>query len=89
MIETCVTSEMDKLLTKPYTAKEIVNALTQMHPLKSSGPDGMPVFFFFYHKCWDFIQPDLIPILLDILNNGANPRAINYTPICLIPKKKK
>lgn len=85
-IETCVTPEMNELLLKPYTSMEIGEALSQMHPLKSPGPDGMPALFF--QKCWDFIKHDISSIILNILNHGDSPSALNSTHICLIPKKK-
>lgn len=85
-IETSVTPEMNRFLMEPYTAQEIVEALAQMHPLKSPGPDGMPALF--YHKCWDFVKSDFIPVILDILNNHGDHSFLNSTHICLIPKKK-
>lgn len=85
-VETSVTPAMNEVLMKPYSSQEIVEALSQMHPLKSPGPDGMPALF--YHKCWDFIKSDLVPVLLDILNNNGDHTPLNATHICLIPKKK-
>lgn len=85
-IETCVTPEMNDMLIKPYTSNEIVDALSQMHPLKSPGPDGMPAHFF--HKCWNFIKFDVIPTLLHVLNDNGDPSVLNSTHICLILKKK-
>lgn len=29
-----------------YTVDKVVSNLQQMHPLKSSGPDGLPAIFF-------------------------------------------
>lgn len=35
------------------------------------------------------MEDDITKIVMDILNNGADPADINYTFICLIPKKEK
>ncbi|KAL0405328.1 UNVERIFIED_CONTAM: hypothetical protein Slati_3846700 [Sesamum latifolium] len=38
-LESLVTTAMNDELTKPFTPEEITQALKQMHPLKSPGPD--------------------------------------------------
>ena len=40
------TLEMNTSLLQRYTAKKVRQALFQMHPSKSPGPDGMSPFFF-------------------------------------------
>ena len=45
-IPTMVTKEMNSELLKEFIAKEVENALKQMAPLKSPGPDGMPPLFY-------------------------------------------
>ncbi|KAL8478339.1 hypothetical protein ACS0TY_030301 [Phlomoides rotata] len=45
-IESRVICEMNDMLNQPYTAGEIAKALKQMHPVKATGPDGMPPLFF-------------------------------------------
>ena len=44
-IPTMVTEEMNSELLKEFTVEEVENALKQMAPLKSPGPDGMPPLF--------------------------------------------
>ncbi|KAL0448870.1 UNVERIFIED_CONTAM: putative mitochondrial protein [Sesamum latifolium] len=39
-VERKVSEEMNRSLKEPYTEKEIVEAISQMSPLKSPGPDG-------------------------------------------------
>lgn len=41
-----VTSDMNQMLTTPYTSNEVIKALSQRAPLKSPGRDGFPVVFF-------------------------------------------
>ena len=45
-IPTMVTKEMNSELLKEFIAEEVENALKQMAPLKSPGPDGMPPLFY-------------------------------------------
>lgn len=41
-----VTSSMNEELQKPYTSEEVYEALQQMSPLKSPGPDGFIACFY-------------------------------------------
>lgn len=73
-------------LSKNFTEEDVIAALNQMHPLKAPGPDGMPALF--YSKFWSVIKPDLLAVVLGILNAEVSPSAINQTHITLIPKTK-
>ncbi|XP_074313403.1 uncharacterized protein LOC141648573 [Silene latifolia] len=46
VVEGKVTGEMNEGLAADYSGEEVVVALSQMHPLKASGPDGMNGFFY-------------------------------------------
>ena len=69
-------------LTKPYTAEEVERALFMMDTNKAPGPDGFTAGFFQYH--WDTLGPNVTTAVLDFLNGGTMPEAINQTTIVLI-----
>ncbi|KAL8493015.1 hypothetical protein ACS0TY_024285 [Phlomoides rotata] len=45
-VERKITNDMHALLSQPFTKEEVTAALSQMHPTKSPGPDGMSAVFF-------------------------------------------
>jgi hypothetical protein len=48
-----VSPEMNAKLIAPYIEAEVKEALFQMFPTNSPGPDGFPAHFFQRH--WDFV----------------------------------
>ncbi|KAL0396708.1 UNVERIFIED_CONTAM: putative mitochondrial protein [Sesamum calycinum] len=82
-----VTDQMLQELSLPFTAEEISKALSQMAPLKSPGPDGMPPFFF--QSYWHIVKYDVVSCTLSLLNDLLLPPELNHTHIALIPKCKK
>ena len=81
-----ITPEMNEKLLEEFREVEIRLALNQMHPTKSPGLDGMPSIF--YHKYWDVVEPNVVSCIMQSLNSGIMPNALNETFICLIPKLK-
>ena len=65
---------------------EIQAALAEMHPCKSSDPDGFPALF--YKNYWSFVGDDICEVVLSFLNDGYMLDGINYTHVVLIPKIK-
>ena len=84
VIDRRVSDDMNDALLKEFQVEEVRRALKQMHPTKSPGPDGMsPIFFQNY---WDVVGPQVVDCVLNTLNTGVMPNALNDTYICLIPK---
>lgn len=82
-----VSDDMNAVLRAPYTKEEVDCALSQMHPIKALGPDGMcPLFFQSY---WSTVGPNVSEFVLTILNGAEIPHEVNYTFMALIPKKHK
>jgi hypothetical protein len=77
---------MNEELLKEFTMEEVDAALSQMHPLKSPGPDGFSACF--YQRSWDTVRMEVGKAVLDFVNFGNFDHSINTTHIVLIPKKK-
>ena len=86
-IPTRVIDEMNQFLTKEFTKEEVEEALKQMHPTKTTGPNGMSAIFF--QKYWNIVGNDVICMVLNVLNSNMSMAEINRTNITLIPKTKK
>jgi hypothetical protein len=85
-LEPRVTPDMNAALLADFTMEEVDCALSQMHPLKSPGPDGFSACF--YQHSWGVIRTDVGKAVLDFLNHGIFDPKLNSTNIFLIPKKK-
>lgn len=83
-VEPRVSAEMNSNLLRSFTEEEVCIALSQMHPLKSPGPDGFSAGFF--QKAWCTVGREVTEAVLSFLNGGPFDAAINATNICLIPK---
>ena len=81
-----INDEMNGELLAEFTKEEMVVALKQMDPLKASGPDGLPPFFFQHY--WHAVGDDVTEAMLSCLSTGVIPPSINRTFITLIPKVK-
>jgi hypothetical protein len=67
-----------------FTKEEVHQAIRDIKSLAAPGPDGLPAKF--YHTYWEIIESDFTNEILNILNHGGDPRPLNDTHICLIPK---
>ncbi|XP_057800052.1 uncharacterized protein LOC131015604 [Salvia miltiorrhiza] len=83
-IRPCIDESKNKDLTRPFVVKEFTDALSQMHPDKSPGPDGFNPKF--YQRFWGVLGKDIFQSCCDWLNAGAFPPQLNRTIISLIPK---
>jgi hypothetical protein len=86
-IEPRVTAEMNEELAKEFTMNDIDEALSQMHPLKSPGPDGFSACF--YQRSWSSIRSEVGKAVLDFVNYGIFDPLVNSTYIVLVPKKNR
>uniref|UniRef100_A0A2N9GLP4 Reverse transcriptase domain-containing protein n=1 Tax=Fagus sylvatica TaxID=28930 RepID=A0A2N9GLP4_FAGSY len=54
-VEKVVSDEMNCQMLQDFSAEEVSQALTQMYPTKTPGPDGMSAIF--YQSYWDIVGP--------------------------------
>lgn len=59
---------MNVEMSKKFTRVEVYEALRQMHPTKTPGPEGMPPLF--YQKYWHIVGGSIINVLLSVLHIG-------------------
>ncbi|XP_042988721.1 uncharacterized protein LOC122316237 [Carya illinoinensis] len=81
-----VDRNMNILLDAKFSAGEVKEALFQMNPLGSPGPDGFLAKFYQVH--WDIVGDKVTQAVLEVLNLGGDISGINKTFIVLIPKVK-
>lgn len=79
------TSHNEKLL-KPISEIEVRNALFQMHPDKSPGPDGMTPGIFQKHG--SVVGADIVALVSNFFKEGKIIQGLDDTNVVLIPKKK-
>lgn len=73
-------------LTLPFSMEEIKKATFQLGGDKAPGPDGFNLRFF--QVFWEMIKTDLFNIFLDLFNGSLSSASLDYSYICLIPKKE-
>jgi hypothetical protein len=84
LFQEVISEDTNEYLCKPFLVKEVSDALFQVGPLKSPGPDGFPVRF--YQRNWDVLKDDIIQGVLKFFESGVMPIGFNDTSIVLIPK---
>jgi hypothetical protein len=85
-LENRITPEMNQVLSRVFTELEVDEALKQMQPMKSPGPDGFSAGFF--QRSWPIVREEVCKTVLDFLNYGHFESSLNDTHIVLIPKIK-
>lgn len=72
-------------LTLPFSPEEIKEATFQLGGDKAPRPDGFNLRFF--QRFWDVVMDDLYNVFSEIFNSNLNTGPLDYSYICLIPKK--
>ncbi|XP_071723523.1 uncharacterized protein [Rutidosis leptorrhynchoides] len=86
LIQPKVTVEINVELGKPFCTRDVFEALQQMGPFKSPGPDGLNAAFF--QKMWPTVGHSVTQAILQILHGGPIPSHYNHTNVVLILKIK-
>lgn len=82
-----VSDEENSWLCRPFTEKEIKDALDLMEKNKAAGPDKIPIEF--YQSCWNIIKNDIVQLFYDFHNLRVDISRLNYAIITLLPKIKE
>jgi hypothetical protein len=82
-----LSNEEAQELIRPFTIKEIEDALRDMEVNSAPGPDGLPVGF--YREFWTELKPFVLEIFNDFFKGELNISRLNYGMISLIPKTKE
>lgn len=83
-LDSRVTPAMNASLLHPFVEDEVWFAFSQMHSLKSPGPDGYSAGFFQNSRAT--MGQDVIRAALHFLNGEQFEEGLNATNICLVPK---
>lgn len=81
-----VVEAMSADLSRSYTAKEVYDAIRQMHLSKTPSPIGMAPLF--YQRHWHSVGPTITNTIMDALKIGQYPNELNHTFFTLILNKK-
>jgi len=82
-----VSDEDNSFLCRPFSEKEIKEALDQMEKNKAAGPDKIPIEF--YQCCWNIVKSDIVQLFDDFYNMKVDVSRLNYGIITLLPKIKE
>jgi len=74
-------------LVRPFTLKEIKDAVMDMKENSAPGPNGYGVIFF--KKFWEMIEGNLMQMFADLYEDQLDLKRLNYGVITLIPKLKE
>jgi hypothetical protein len=81
-----LTEDEAEELIRPFTIKELEDALKDMDVNSAPGPDGLPVGF--YKEFWNELKSTVLEMFLDLYRGELNLSRLNYGMISLIPKVK-
>ena len=84
LISPIVSSEDNNFLIATVSREEIREAVFDLAPDKSPGPDGFPPFFF--QKYWVLVDNSVCRAVQAFFHSGHMLKEINHTFLALIPK---
>lgn len=67
--------------------EEVKQAVWELHPLKSPGPNGFPGIF--CKTYWSTVGPQSVKFVQECFRKQQMPKTLNVTFLVLIPKVKK
>lgn len=73
------------LLMTPFTLDEVKTATFQLGSDKAPEPDGFSLIF--YQTFWESTKGDIFDVFIDLQNNKLSTAPVDYSFLCLIPKK--
>ncbi|XP_062094166.1 uncharacterized protein LOC133800227 [Humulus lupulus] len=79
-----LTLDQQVSLVKPFSTKEVKEALFSINSIKSLGPDGFGSGFF--KVLWRELEAEISAAILDFFECGNLPEEVNKATISLIPK---
>ncbi|RZB54606.1 putative transcription repressor OFP9 [Glycine soja] len=82
--QNCISDDDNCMLIAPFSKDEFKVALFQMHPDKSSRPDGLNTAF--YQRFWSLFGDEVSAKCVKWLDEGSFLQKINDTNIVLVPK---
>lgn len=81
-----VTEDMNDTLQQPFSKEAIIEALSQIGPLKSPRPNGFSAYFL--QSQWRIVGGEVCSTILNFFNDGVFDDHINFMHIVLISKVK-
>ncbi|XP_059288842.1 uncharacterized protein LOC132042262 [Lycium ferocissimum] len=85
-IPNLVTCEDNQMLKEEISSKEVKDAIFDIDPNSSAGPDGFSSLFF--QKCWSIVEQDLVSMVKAVYNGTPMPKYFTSTCLILIPKSQ-
>ena len=81
-----ILGDLQQLLQRPFSNKEVKTTLFDMAPFKALRNDGLHPGF--YQKAWNIVGDSLCEFVLNFLETGLLSKEANDTLLDLIPKVK-
>ncbi|GJR12441.1 hypothetical protein Tco_0795093 [Tanacetum coccineum] len=84
LLSTCLSANKALDMIRPFSSKEVKEAMFSMGNDKSPDPDGYTAAFF--KSAWDIVGSDVTRAVCEFFTNGRLLKELNHTVIALISK---